>query len=135
MTEPAKTHTNTKVVRDSITRMPRSPMDRFWTLVDIRSDGECWLWTGVRNKQGYGRVSKRTGRTLMAHRVALADRLGRPIAEGMLAVHSCDNPPCVNPAHLSESTQSENIKQAFDRGRALPAQENLRRAFARVRAL
>ena len=50
-------------------------------------------------------------------RVLLEEKLGRPIRSGFVVMHSCDNPPCCNPAHLEEGTQGDNIRQAKARGR------------------
>lgn len=53
---------------------------------------------------------------LLAHRVSYELHHG-PIPQGALILHSCDNPGCVNPAHLRAGTQSENILEAFAKGR------------------
>ena len=69
----------------------------------------CWGWTGQRNGWGgYGRI----GHTL-AHRASYQAFIGQ-IPAGMLVLHHCDNPPCVNPAHLWLGTSKDN---AIDRDR------------------
>lgn len=78
-------------------------------------DGPCVEYSGTRNADGYGVLAKPVNRSRLAHRAALAEKLGRPV-EGV-ARHSCDNPPCINPDHLLEGTQADNINDAFERGR------------------
>jgi len=92
---------------------------RFEAKVDRSGPGECWTWTGYRDRDGYGsiRIGARCGQTL-AHRVAwvLANR--EPIPEGKVIRHECDYPPCVNPAHLLIGTDADNWRDAIERGRA-----------------
>lgn len=66
---------------------------------------------------GYGqKYSKFAKTTRNAHRVAWENQFGE-IPKGLVVMHSCDNRLCVNLDHLSLGTQSENIQQAYDRGR------------------
>lgn len=83
----------------------------------VNKETGCWEFTGCKTAGGYGRIRVK-GVHWMAHRYALSEALGRPIAEGMLVLHSCDNPPCVNPAHLREGTQKENVAECIAKGRA-----------------
>lgn len=78
--------------------------------------GPCWEFRGAKNTNGYG-VIKVDGRLELTHRVALAEALGRPIAEGMWALHACDNPPCARPRHLREGPPTENVAECIARGR------------------
>lgn len=72
--------------------------------------GDCWEWRGVRNRDGYGVISRGRGnKKVLAHRAAYAEWVD-PIPEGMVVMHSCDNPPCVNPEHLTVGTQRDNIR-------------------------
>lgn len=90
----------------------------FWKYADRRGDDECWPWLGVRDNHGYGRVNFMTT-AIKAHRVSYEMRHG-PIPDGLVIRHSCDNPNCVNPKHLSTGTQSQNMKDASSRGRLNP---------------
>lgn len=90
-----------------------------WT----ETDAGCWEWSGPRQGPGYGRIrfpmgaAQYPGRTVAAHRMSYEIYVG-PIPAGFAILHACDNPPCVNPAHLRTSTQSENIKEMWRRGRS-----------------
>ncbi len=89
-------------------------MDRFWSKVQ-KSEG-CWLWTGAKDPNGYGRFS--VGRRMrLSHRIAYELTTGEPIASGMNACHRCDNPSCVNPAHLFIGTQADNVHDMQAKGR------------------
>lgn len=97
---------------------PRPAMpERFWLRVDRRGGGDaCWPWTqGTRN--GYGRFYVGNKKYLEAHRVAYALMNG-PIPEGVDVLHSCDNPPCCNPAHLSLGTHTDNMRDMESKGRS-----------------
>ena len=94
-----------------------SVLDRFWSRVN--RDGDCWLWEGEKNNQGYGRFTfwhdgKRT--RVLAHRLA-AQLAGTRLDPGLVLRHQCDTPACVRPTHLLTGTQSENLRDARDRGR------------------
>lgn len=81
----------------------------------IIESGSCWIFKGYKNKAGYG-IMQVNNRRVYAHRYAFHLYKGL-IPDGMMVLHSCDNPPCVNPNHLSIGTQSDNMRQASERGR------------------
>lgn len=78
--------------------------DKFWVNV-IKTDS-CWLWNGVKDDSGYGLLCIDSNRS-RAHRYSYTIHNGL-IPKGLLVRHSCDNPSCVNPDHLSLGTHKDN---------------------------
>ncbi len=83
-------------------------------------DVPCKLTTWWTGKDGYGRryIRGSHGEYDKAHRFALEEKLGRPIKPGMEALHHCDNPPCIEPSHLFEGTQADNMHDMLAKGRS-----------------
>lgn len=84
----------------------------------------CWPYVGAKDKYGYGQIMKSSPPTrwARAHRVAYEVFIG-PIPTGpdgrpLRVRHTCDNPPCVNPAHLLIGTQGDNMADMVERGRS-----------------
>jgi len=85
---------------------------RFWSKVN-KTD-ICWVWTGCRNKKGYG--SFYCKKKIASHRYSYIIHNGN-IPNGLLVRHTCDNPSCVNPAHLILGTNQDNVNDKMKRGR------------------
>lgn len=99
---------------------PNTAVD-FWARVD-RSGGpdSCWPWTGATTRTRYGQMWWQ-GKKVSAHRLALALAQGS-IEEDLDVLHTCDNPPCCNPAHLFEGTHTQNMVDMVSKGRNAPNQ-------------
>lgn len=68
----------------------------------------CWEWKGSLSRSGYGKIKWRTFGDLRVDRVAALLWLGMRLDDSHLVCHSCDNPPCFNPAHLFIGTAKDN---------------------------
>ena len=95
--------------------VPLDRKDEFWSMVTISGLDTCWKWNGRTINSGYGSFANE-----LAHRFSFLisggieekEQSGRrkPI------MHSCDFKLCVNPAHLSSGSMSQNGKDAYARG-------------------
>ena len=96
---------------------------RLWNSVD-KSGGpnSCWPWLKSRKADGYGKIrsgSRSDGnrRTLATHRLAFELASGEKLSDAVKVRHTCDNPPCCNPAHLIKGSQRENCLDMVARKR------------------
>lgn len=79
---------------------------RFLSKIEIDQETGCWIWKGSVDRKGYARFWAR-GKNLRGNRVAVA-MFGGSMSGAMHAHHTCFNPCCVNPAHITERTPEEN---------------------------
>lgn len=95
----------------------------FWEKVDKSGPvpahqphlGPCWIWIpSTRNGGSYYGYTKDG----LAHRVAWF--LTHGAWPTWFACHRCDNPPCVNPAHLFDGTHQDNNADMHAKSRGLP---------------
>lgn len=94
-----------------------APVDAFWAKVDKTPGhgpkGDCWVWTGCKLPHGYGSFGQHT----RAHRYSYELHNGALKGPLEKVCHECDNPSCVNPAHLWVGTQEENALDMSSKGR------------------
>jgi hypothetical protein len=98
----------------------------------LRVDGECWIWTGPVDKDGYGKPARphhRVGRS--AHRLAWVLANGQTPPTGMCVLHSCDVRACARPSHLRLGTHDENMHDMVVRGRS-PVQRGARNTNSKL---
>ncbi len=99
-------------------------VNRFWSKVDRSETDGCWLWQGtiaLPNKCGqrygsFGFTEHGKSVSYRAHRFAWMVCNGE-IPDGMVIMHACDVPLCVNPSHLRAATQAENVADRDIKGR------------------
>ena len=96
--------------------------ERFWSKAGKRTEHECWEWTAYKDRQGRGMINAGR-RPEYASRVAYMLTRGS-IPDGLVVMHSCDNPSCVNPGHLSLGTRQDNMSDSVVKGRMHYGEDN-----------
>ncbi len=97
----------------------RSIAERFEESYIPEPNSGCWLWLGNTNADGYGQMKiKFNGKWVDkgAHRISWMLAHGA-FPTRIQTLHECDNPPCVNPAHLFIGTHTDNMQDRSRKGR------------------
>jgi len=81
----------------------------------VEVQGECLIWTGPVDPDGYGMVSYKD-ETWRVPRLVWTFLCGPP-RKGVMVLHSCDNPPCIRPDHLAPGSVMDNKQDQLRRGR------------------
>jgi hypothetical protein len=101
-------------------------------------DDGCWICTAAYPmKRGYTRLQIRRDNVVyreLTHRVSYEHFKG-PIPDGLLICHSCDYPPCCNPAHLFHGTHAHNTQDMVRKERGLVGALNTRAIFTEAMIL
>jgi len=99
-------------------------IQRFWSKVDQKGVNDCWPWNAGITSRDYGQIHVRreAGKVInhKAHRVAYTLKKGP--TNDLEVCHTCDNPPCCNPAHLFLGTHKENMDDRDKKGRQVVGQ-------------
>jgi len=96
--------------------------NKFWRQTIVGEWPDCWTWLGAHTPAGYGMLTTWNGPRrgiIYAHRLSYEFMFG-PLWNGAVVRHTCDNPNCVNPAHLIAGTQQENVDDMMRKGRWKP---------------
>lgn len=101
--------------------MPKNAtiLERWLEKVALGDLDDCWPWMASRDPDGYGRFQYPTPSGQVhtrAHRW-IVEHLRGPIPAGHVVMHTCDSPPCVNPAHLTIGTPLDNNADKVAKGR------------------
>lgn len=116
----------------------------FWKKVDQSAGPDaCWPWQGAITSHGYGCFSAGGGRVKGSHKVAYEFSKG-PVPAGLQIMHTCDNRPCCNPAHMGLGTLQANMADCHAKGRNVRGEKSwsakltddqvreIRRTFKRI---
>lgn len=93
----------------------RDPLARLLEKTRTNDITGCWDFNSSNLRGGYGRFWF-NGRSHLAHRVSWQLYYGA-VPAGLDVLHTCDNPRCVNPAHLWLGTHSDNMRDCEAKGR------------------
>jgi hypothetical protein len=95
--------------------------------------GECWIWFGSKDRDGYGRL-KIHGRNRRATHISWELATGLKVPNGKLLCHHCDNPPCIRPSHLFPGNHKDNAEDKVRKGRARGAASGEKHHAAKLTA-
>lgn len=101
----------------------RTLEERFWSKADTSGGPDtCWEWQACKNDMGYGQF-RTSERAHYAHRFSWTLTKG-PLDSEACVLHRCDNPGCVNPAHLFLGSRTENAADRVSKNRSALGNHN-----------
>lgn len=120
---PLKRHSAARS-RELPTDMTIPAAKRFHDIGWTEDAAGCWIWNKPRTITGYGVFRDAPRHKMSAHRFAYELAYGVKLGRRTHIAHSCDNPPCVNPAHLSAGTSLDNMRDMVEKGRSTHGEKN-----------
>lgn len=106
MSEEADIDLRREVVRRFLAVAPPLLLVKF--AERVRSDGGCWHWMGVKDREGYGHFHC-GGARFRPYRLSYEWKTQAPFPSDLVPDHLCRNTSCVNPDHIEPVTHRENI--------------------------
>jgi len=97
-------------IRDYSVLLPLTPGELDLLFSRRRQEGDCIIWTGPRDSEGYGRIKLR-GQVWLVHRLIHEILLGH-VPTDLVVHHGCENRLCCNPEHFELSTNADNVRRA-----------------------
>ena len=105
---------NSKLSNEELDKLLiKKAMDIFKSAKETNSG--CLLSSGWHNGLGYAKVQVRNKKEYV-HRI-ICREINKQKIEKMVVMHSCDNPRCINPNHLSTGTQLQNVRDCITKNR------------------
>lgn len=86
-------------------------------------NGDCLIWIGDKDPGGYGRIRYQGAKGYLAHKLVY-ELINGKVPTGLVVMHACDNPSCVEISHLSVGTQKQNVQDSVSKGRAIRAKRS-----------
>jgi len=79
-------------------------------------EGDCKIWEGALNSDGYPRITFEGSNNVKVHRLVY-ELFYKEDIQGKIIRHSCDRPECINPKHLSTGDANDNVLDRHKRNR------------------